>query len=506
MPHPQPTASRYEEPAHPRDLGNRPPSHIDAMIRDTIPPTSLPRRRDSFNARPTTPVISASIITEKIRGRSRDVSPRSYHEPRQTSGATSTAPLAPTPPGLPRDTQFVDDYRHHERRVDRDRERHSPTLPRNSSNASLALRSQPSGRYDESGGQLPPRSPELRPTPPVQEQSHHQVSNSPSTRRERLAPPISEPNGTPLRVRGNSTSKKHDSPQERLSRSGPAADTNPPPPPLPVHASREWTPRQPVQPEFMLSLPPPSTRLPGAPPPPVLPPHPYGPPQDSIYVRAPPKDESDSAKVESDPQSPQNKFGPRPTSPIRQTKEGLRPQRAQEGRQEPAQVQPLDNSLRPPVDDGHKENSRYERHKPTLAEERRPNVPSDERQTKPASWDRPRNPHPKPIALPASLPPKPVAALGDLSSIQPSTSLRTGNQGRGRRGQQSSDESSSHNARWGQAPRGDGERNRWGPHGEHRAPPLLARMSTGDALEIHERVGVGESQRKRARTKKYQGV
>ncbi|KAH8992631.1 hypothetical protein EDB92DRAFT_535983 [Lactarius akahatsu] len=149
-------ASRYEEPAHPRDSGNRPSSHIDAMIRDTIPPTSLPRRRDSFNARPTTPVISASIITEKIRRRSRDVSPRSYHEPRQTSGLTSTAPLAPTSPGLPRDTQFVDDYRHHERRIDRDREGHSPTLPRKSSNASLAPRSQLSGRYDESGGQLPP--------------------------------------------------------------------------------------------------------------------------------------------------------------------------------------------------------------------------------------------------------------------------------------------------------------------------------------------------------------
>ncbi|KAI9444122.1 hypothetical protein H4582DRAFT_1919530 [Lactarius indigo] len=249
----------------------------------------------------------------------------------------------------------------------------------------------------------------------------------------------------------------------------------------------------------MLNLPPPSTRLPGAPPPPVLPPHPYVPSRDHTTLQ----------KLESDPdsQSPQNKFRPRPTSPIRQAKEGLPPQRAQEGRQEPAQVQPLDSSQRAPADDGHKENSRYERHKPTLAEERRPNIPSDERQTKPASWDRPRNPHPKPIALPASLPPKPVAALGDLPSIQPSTSLRTGNQGRGRRAQQLSDESSSHNARWSQGPRGDGEMNRWGPHAEYRAPPLLARMSTGDGLEIHERgVRGGESQRKRARTKKYQGV
>jgi len=115
-------ASRYEEPARPRDSGNRPSSHTDAMIRDAIPPTQRPRRRDSFNARPTTPVGSASVITENIRGRSRDRSPRSYREPRQTNVLPSTTPLATMPPGLPRDTQFVEDYRHHERRVDRDRE------------------------------------------------------------------------------------------------------------------------------------------------------------------------------------------------------------------------------------------------------------------------------------------------------------------------------------------------------------------------------------------------
>jgi hypothetical protein len=93
----------------------------------------------------------------------------------------------------------------------------------------------------------------------------------------------------------------------------------------------------------MLSLPPPSTRLPGAPPPPVLPTHPRGPPRDhSVHPRSlPRKEESGSAKVESDldrqsPQSPQDKFRPRPPSPIQQTKEGLRPPQVQEQRQEPS--------------------------------------------------------------------------------------------------------------------------------------------------------------------------
>ena len=115
--------SQYEEPARLRDLGSRPSSHTDAMIREAIPPTARPRRRDSFNARPTSPVGSASMITEKIRGRSRDRSPRSYQEPRQTNVLPSSAPLSTMPPGLPRDTHFVEDYRQQEkRRVDRDRE------------------------------------------------------------------------------------------------------------------------------------------------------------------------------------------------------------------------------------------------------------------------------------------------------------------------------------------------------------------------------------------------
>lgn len=293
-------------------------------------------------------------------------------------------------------------------------------------------------------------------------------------------------------------------------------DTNFPPPPPPTQTSREWTPRKPTQPEFLLCLPPPSTRLPGAPPPPVLPP--YGPAQDqSVYPSLPLDDESGSAKVENDldhqaPVSPQDKFRPRPTSPIHQTKEGLWPQQVQENRQEPSQVLSLENSLQRPEDDDQKEKPRYGRHALNSVEERQPNVPLDDRQIKPASWDRPRNSHPKPITLPASLPPKPVAALGDLT-----TSLRPGNQGRGRRAQQPSGEGSGHNARWGSAPRrdegghlNDRERNRWVATAEYRTPPLLARMSSGDSLgrdvlEVHERRG-GETQRKRGRSKKYQGV
>ena len=161
--------SQYEEPARPRELGNRSSSHTDVMIREAVPPIPRSRRRNSFNARPTTPVGSTSIPTEKIRGRSRERSPRPYREPRRTSVVASSAPLATMPPR--RDTQFVEDYRHHERRVDRDREvsmllrdgslssyrvfqSHSPTLPRNSSNV-VAPRSQPSGRYDEFEGMSP---------------------------------------------------------------------------------------------------------------------------------------------------------------------------------------------------------------------------------------------------------------------------------------------------------------------------------------------------------------
>jgi hypothetical protein len=115
-------ASRYEEPARPRELGNRSSSHTDVMSREAVPPTSRSRRRNSLNARPTTPVGSTSITSEKIRGRSRDRSPRSYQEPRRTSVLASSAPLSTMLPRPPRDAQFVEDYGHHERRVDRDRE------------------------------------------------------------------------------------------------------------------------------------------------------------------------------------------------------------------------------------------------------------------------------------------------------------------------------------------------------------------------------------------------
>jgi hypothetical protein len=113
-------ASQYEGPARPRELGNRSSSHTDVMIREGVPPIPQSRRRNSFNARPTSPVGSTLITTEKIRGRSRERSPRAYPEPRRASVLASSVPLVTMPPR--RDTQFVEDYRHHERRVDRNRE------------------------------------------------------------------------------------------------------------------------------------------------------------------------------------------------------------------------------------------------------------------------------------------------------------------------------------------------------------------------------------------------
>jgi hypothetical protein len=113
-------ASQYEEPARPRELGNRSSSHTDVMIREVVPPVPRSRRRNSFNARPNSPLGSTSILTEKIRGRSHDRSPRSYPEPRRTSVLPSSAPSITMP--TRRDTQFVEDHRPHGRRVDRNRE------------------------------------------------------------------------------------------------------------------------------------------------------------------------------------------------------------------------------------------------------------------------------------------------------------------------------------------------------------------------------------------------
>jgi hypothetical protein len=302
------------------------------------------------------------------------------------------------------------------------------------------------------------------------------------------------------------------------NRSGPPPDKDfPPPPPPPPPLAREWIPRQP---EFLSSLPPPSTRLPGAPPPPVLPPHlhPFSAPRDSIvHPRLPPSQDENtsatSAKIESEREPLQEKYKHEPSSPVRQTKDIPPPYQSQEGHHEQMPNKHADRSARAPASDGLKENLGEERYIATSQEDSRVKVISE---TRPASWDRPRDvaPRParKPLTLPASLPPKPVAAIGDLN-LQSSSSLRAGHPSRGRRGQQQSpDEGNGHNTRWGSAARGDGgrdkdgERNRWAPAPEYRGPSLLARISSDDLpgrdmMEM-EREG-GEIPRKRARTRKY---
>jgi hypothetical protein len=266
----------------------------------------------------------------------------------------------------------------------------------------------------------------------------------------------------------------------------------------------------------MTTLPPPSTRLPGAPPPPVLPPNPYVAPRDPILHHVPTsQDENTSTKLKREPgREPSHKH--KPSSPVRQTKDiPALPNQTQESRHEQMSHKYSDRTSRGPASDGLKENSGEERYIPTSREDSRPKVISE---TIPASWDRPRDVAPpparKPFTLPASLPPKPVAALGDLN-LQSSSSLRAGNSSRGRRTQrQSLDEGNGHGTTWGSAARGDGgkdkdrERNRWDPTPEYRGPSLLARISSNDPpgrdmMEI-ERAG-GEVQRKRARTRKYQG-
>jgi hypothetical protein len=163
-----------------------------------------------------------------------------------------------------------------------------------------------------------------------------------------------------------------------------------------------------------------------------------------------------------------------------------------------------DRTSRAPASDGRKENPVEERYIPVS--------PEESRETIPASWDRPREKAPPParklLTLPASLPPKPVAALGDLNM---QSSSRAGQPPRGRRSQQQSpDEGNGQGAKW---PRGDGGRDkdrerRWGPTPEYRGPSLLARMSStdlpgGDMME-RPREG-GEIPRKRVRSRKYHG-
>jgi hypothetical protein len=268
----------------------------------------------------------------------------------------------------------------------------------------------------------------------------------------------------------------------------------------------------------MSSLPPPSTRLPGAPPPPILPPRSYGTPGDpAAYPHLPtPQDEDISKPLENE--APQQEiYRHEPPSPDRQAKDDPPPRfhQLQDGHHEQAPPQFSDRTSRASANDNFQENAREERPTRTAHEERRPKVQPE---MKPASWDRPRDTAPpparKPLTLPASLPPKPVAALGDLD-LQQSPSLRTGHHSRGRRHQQQpiSEESNNHSTRWGPGPRGDGnrdkerERNRWGGAPEYQGPSLLARMSSNEPsgrelVEIAER----EVQKKRARTRKYQGA
>jgi hypothetical protein len=265
----------------------------------------------------------------------------------------------------------------------------------------------------------------------------------------------------------------------------------------------------------MSNLPPPSTRLPGAPPPPLLPSQPYSAPRDPLLHPRLSQDENTSANLESESgrEPSQEKYKHKPSSPVRQTKDILPPPsyQTQEGRHEQMPRKYTDGSSRAPARDGLKENSGEERYITTSPEDSRTKVTSE---TIPASWDRPRDiappPARKPLTLPASLPQKPVAALGDLN-LQSSSSLRTGHSSRGRRGQQqSTDESNNgHSTRRG---RGDGGRdkdregNRWGPTSEYPGPSLLARMSNdppGRDMTERGREG-GETQRKRVR-RRYQG-
>jgi hypothetical protein len=264
----------------------------------------------------------------------------------------------------------------------------------------------------------------------------------------------------------------------------------------------------------MSSLPPPSTRLPGAPPPPVLPPLPYSATRDPLlHPRLPSQDENTSANLESesDREPSHEKYKHMPSSPVRKTKDIPPPPSYQsQGRREQTPHKHAGRTSRAPARDSLKEKSGEERHILTSTEDNRTKVTSE---TIPASWDRPRDigqsPARKPLTLPASLPQKPVAALGDLN-LQSSSYSRAGHSSRGRRGQQqSTDESSSHNTRSVRGERGRDkakEGNKWGPTSEYPGPSLLARMSNDlpgrDMAEI-VREG-GETQRKRTR-RRYQG-
>ncbi|KAI0290977.1 hypothetical protein BC826DRAFT_1024125 [Russula brevipes] len=105
--------------------------------------------RGEINAAPASPslITPTRMIVENVRGRSRDRSPRGHREPRQMSTQSLSASLPAMQPGPPQDMQFVEDHRPRGRRIDCDREGHSPTLQRNPSNLA-APKSRSTGRYD----------------------------------------------------------------------------------------------------------------------------------------------------------------------------------------------------------------------------------------------------------------------------------------------------------------------------------------------------------------------
>jgi len=155
--------------------------------------------------------------------------------------------------------------------------------------------------------------------------------------------------------------------QVRASRFGPPPDTElPPPVPIPatpVPPAREWIPKQP----FMSSLPPPSTRLPGAPPPPILPPNLFNAPRDPlVHSRLPPRqDKNISSTPESQPNQlpPQEKYSPEPPLPTQQEKDVPPPPSFQtQGHHEQAPLKTSERVLRPTGGDGLKENTGEERH------------------------------------------------------------------------------------------------------------------------------------------------
>jgi hypothetical protein len=117
-----PSRGPYEEPVRPQDLANRTSLHNDAISRGPIPPSPLPRSRESMNAVPATPIVLASTIVEIPHRRSRDRSPRHHHGSRQMSNQPSLAPLSTTQTRPTQDMQLVEDRRHRGRRIDRDRE------------------------------------------------------------------------------------------------------------------------------------------------------------------------------------------------------------------------------------------------------------------------------------------------------------------------------------------------------------------------------------------------